>query len=181
MFPSLKNIAAARLLASSLLVVVVAVVAPPSAARGAIADTWSWPVAPPWRIERGYVVSPNTYNVGHRGIDLTASDGAAVLAPASGTVIFSGIVVNRGVISIDHGNGVTSSFEPVTAGVVTGERVQPGDVIGVISGIHTWPSGACACLHLGARLNGEYLSPLAFLSSIDRAVLLPWRDERSQP
>jgi murein DD-endopeptidase MepM/ murein hydrolase activator NlpD len=176
MFPSPRTASAARLLASSLLAVVVTMVSSPPAARGAIADTWAWPVEPPWQIERGYLAPPTPYGIGHRGIDLAAPQATPVLAPASGTVLFAGTVVDRGVISIDHGNGVTSSYEPVAAAVVTGQRVQSGDVVGVVSGLHTWPSGACACVHMGTRVNGEYLSPLAFLSAIDRAVLLPWRD-----
>ena len=176
MFPNPRTAAAARLLASSLLAVVVAIVSPPSTARGAIAATWAWPVEPPWRVERGYVAPPTPYGIGHRGIDLAAPPATPVLAPASGTVLFAGTVVDRGVISIDHGHGVTSSFEPVTPAVAAGERVLSGDVLGVVTGLHTTPSGSCSCLHLGTRMNGEYLSPLAFLSTIDRAVLLPWRD-----
>lgn len=155
-------------------------------ARAAIADTWSWPIAPPWRVVRDYVAPPTPYGIGHRGIDLTAPPATLVLAPAPGIVLFAGIVVDRGVISIDHGNGVISSFEPVTASVFAGDGVRTGDAIGVVSGLHTSESralvgaetvsGFCACLHMGTRLNGEYLSPLAFLSAIDRAVLLPWRD-----
>ena len=165
-----------RVLATALLALTVSVVFPATAARGAIADTWSWPIAAPWRIQRPFVAPPTPYGVGHRGIDLVAAVDTPVLATAAGTVLFAGIVVDRGVISIDHGGGVTSSYEPVTAVVHAGQRVQAGDTIGHIAGLHATVSEACPCLHLGARINGEYLSPLAFLSAIDRAVLLPWRD-----
>lgn len=62
----------------------------------------------------------------------------------------------------------------MTASVSAGDMVHAGDVIGEVSGIHA--QSACECLHLGARINDEYISPLAFLSAMDRAVLLPWRD-----
>jgi murein DD-endopeptidase MepM/ murein hydrolase activator NlpD len=181
MFLSPGGAFVARVLATALLALAVALLLPGTSAHGApfrtaIADTWSWPLSPPWRIERAYVAPPTPYGVGHRGIDIAAGLDTPVLAPAPGTVLFAGRVVDRGVISIDHGNGVTSSYEPVTATVIAGTRVGVGDVIGHVSGLHPAPSGACPCLHMGTRLNGEYLSPLAFLSAIDRAVLLPWRD-----
>ena len=51
---------------------------------------------------------------GHRGVDLQAAhDGAPVTSPAAGTVSFVGVVVDRPVITIDHGDGLRSSFEPV--------------------------------------------------------------------
>jgi len=194
MFPSPENSRHARVLATALLAIAATTSLPTTLAHASIADSWSWPVEPPWRIERSYVAPPTPYGVGHRGIDLAAPQETAIRAPAPGVVLFAGIVVDRGVISIDHGNGVISSYEPVSASVVAGDHVQAGDVVGVISGFHTSAAGAeseaepesvsvsvpesgfCSCLHMGTRLNGEYLSPLAFLSAIDRAVLLPWRD-----
>jgi len=163
-------------LVTGLLVLIVTTQLPATSARGAIADTWSWPVAPPWRIERSYVAPPTAYGVGHRGIDLAVALETPVLAPAPGIILFAGTVVDRGVISINHGNGVTSSFEPVTAEVIAGQHVGTGESIGWVSGLHFAPSGSCVCLHMGTRINGEYISPLAFLSTIERAVLLPWRD-----
>ena len=54
-----------------------------------------------------------------------ASDGGPVTSPESGTVSFVGVVVDRPVITIDHGNGLRSSFEPVrstlTGGAVRGQ------------------------------------------------------------
>ena len=66
---------------------------------------------------------------GHRGVDLqAAADGAPVTAPESGTVSFVGVVVDRPVITIDHGNGLRSSFEPVESGLAAGAAVAKGDV-----------------------------------------------------
>lgn len=141
-----------------------------SRAQAAIADSWDWPVPAPWRIERAYEPPATPYGVGHRGIDLVAPRGTPVYAPAAGVVLFAGTVVDRGVVSIDHGDAVTSSFEPVTPAVLAGETVKVGQIIG-----HTGEGSHCECLHLGARIKGNYVSPLAFLSAIDRAVLLPWQ------
>lgn len=176
MFLSPGSTHAARALATALFALAMTTLLPATSARGAIADSWSWPLTPPWRIERPYVAPPTPYGVGHRGIDMAAALDTAVLAPAPGVVLFAGTVVDRGVISIDHGNGVTSSYEPVTAIVTIGQRLRAGETIGHVSGLHLAPSGSCPCLHMGTRINGEYISPLAFLSAIDRAVLLPWRD-----
>jgi murein DD-endopeptidase MepM/ murein hydrolase activator NlpD len=91
-----------------------------------------------------------------------------ILSPADGVVRFAGWVVDRPVLSIDH-EGVLSTFEPVEALVHKGEKVTRGQVIGRLStGAH------CSCLHLGARQGENYLSPLAMLSIVPAAVLLPW-------
>jgi murein DD-endopeptidase MepM/ murein hydrolase activator NlpD len=66
---------------------------------------------------------------------------------------------------------VLSSFEPVTATVAAGDRVRRGQVIGVLLAGHC--SGSC--LHLGARIAGQYVNPLLFLGDVPRAVLLPVR------
>ena len=61
---------------------------------------------------------------GHRGVDLGAAhDGVPVTSPAAGTVSFVGVVVDRPVITIDHGNGLRSSFEPVDSPLRTGSAV----------------------------------------------------------
>ena len=93
-----------------------------------------------------------------------------MLAPASGVVVFAGTLVDRGVISIDLGGGVVSSFEPVTASVHAGEVVARGQPIGIVATGGTHPAGV---LHIGARLNGDYVSPLLFLGGVRHAVLLP--------
>ena len=93
------------------------------------------------------------------------------MAPADGVVHFAGVVVDRPVLSLDHTGGVLSSYEPVTTHLLTGDTVHRGEVIGVVL------PGHCAktCLHLGVRIDGQYVSPLTFLGGIPRSVLLPTR------
>lgn len=153
----------------------------PGAAAGTAADpgrpaaaraTWSWPIAAPHPIARAYLAPPTPYGAGHRGIDIRAPDGAPVTAPADGVVHFAGVVVDRPVLSVEHPGGVLSSFEPVTTTLHAGEVVQRGAVIGVVL------AGHCAsgpCLHLGARVDGEYVNPLLFLGGVPPAVLYPTR------
>jgi murein DD-endopeptidase MepM/ murein hydrolase activator NlpD len=85
-------------------------------------------------------------------------------------VAFAGPVAGRGVLSIDHGDGIVSAIEPVAASVAVGDRVVAGDAIAA-----TTAGGHCdgACAHFGVRVHGEYVSPLRFLGGLPRAVLLP--------
>ena len=131
---------------------------------------WRWPVDPPRSIARPFIAPPTPYAAGHRGIDIRAPAGV-LYAPASGVVHFAGVVVDRPVLSIDHGGGVLSSYEPVTTTLVEGDAVARGDVIGTVLPGHC----ASVCVHLGVRVDGQYVSPLRFLGAIPRAILLPTR------
>lgn len=150
--------------------------ASPAGATGAGDARWTWPVKPAVLV-RGYEAPASRYAAGHRGIDLAADVGAEVVAPDDGVVRFAGWVVDRPLMSVDHGGGIVSSFEPVTADVAEGQRVSRGQRIGVVaSGAHCSATGratSSACVHIGARLHGEYFSPLVMLGGIPRAVLLP--------
>lgn len=106
---------------------------------------------------------------GHRGVDLGASDGV-ILSPTDGVVVFVGTVVDRPVLTIDHGEGFLSSFEPVTATVAEGETVRAGQEVGRVS---TEPHCPSLCVHWGVRENGEYVNPLPFVSDRRPSVLLP--------
>jgi murein DD-endopeptidase MepM/ murein hydrolase activator NlpD len=131
---------------------------------------WSWPVPPPHTVVRPYAAPATRYGPGHRGIDLAAAAGTPVTSPDDGTVRFAGRVVDRGVLSIDHG-AVVSSFEPVRPLVHAGERVMRGEVVAVVAEPGaTHPAGV---LHLGARVQDGYVSPLLLLGLLRRAVLLP--------
>jgi len=147
------------------------------AASGGPVAEWSWPVAPP-RILETYRAPAHAYGPGHRGIDVAAAEGAAVAAPDDGVVAFAGRVAGRGVLTIDHGDGIVSSFEPIDADVAVGDSVHRGQVIGRAAlGGHT-DGGE---LHIGARQDGEYVNPLRFLGGIPRAVLLPCCGASQEP
>ena len=109
---------------------------------------------------------------GHRGVDLGASEGV-VLSPADGVVVFVGTVVDRPVLTIDHGDGLLSSFEPVSASVTKGQRVRAGQEVGRISSEPHCPG---LCVHWGVREHGEYVNPLPLVSDRRPSVLLPIPD-----
>lgn len=128
---------------------------------------WTWPVDPV-RVVVPYVAPAHAYGAGHRGIDV-AADGD-VRAPADGVVAFSGRVVDRDVLTIDVGDGVVVTFEPVTSALPAGMPVRAGDVVaGVGSGGHSAPG----TLHIGVRESGAYVNPLRYLGGVPRAILLP--------
>src|SRR2546421_11272289 len=61
----------------------------------AAAQAWTWPVQGP--VLRPFVFGNDPYKAGqHRGIDVGAPTGTAVLAPVAGTVSFAGTVPKGG-------------------------------------------------------------------------------------
>jgi murein DD-endopeptidase MepM/ murein hydrolase activator NlpD len=142
----------------------------PHAAAGTT-PRWAWPVELPHTIVWPFIAPPTPYGVGHRGIDIAATPDSVVLAPEDGVVFFVGVVVDRPVLSMTHAGGLVSSYEPLRSTLAVGSAVRRGDPIGTLIAGHC----AATCLHLGARLHGRYVSPIAYLGTIRRAVLLPVR------
>ena len=131
---------------------------------------WQWPLAPLPRVVRSFDAPETRYGPGHRGIDLAGERGAPVLAVAAGTVTHSGVVAGRGTVTVRHGSGLASTYEPVEERIATGAAVAAGETLGTLGS-----SGHCSadsCLHLGARLGEEYLDPLLLLTRA-RIILLP--------
>lgn len=130
-------------------------------------EPWRWPVSPV-RIVEPFAAPAHEYGPGHRGIDLAAS--GSVAAPASGVVVFSGTVVDRPLVTIDHGDGLVTTLEPVASDLSPGDPVARGDEVGTVaSGGHAPPG----TIHFGVRWHGEYVNPLLLLGGIPRAILLP--------
>jgi murein DD-endopeptidase MepM/ murein hydrolase activator NlpD len=102
-----------------------------------------------------------------------APTGVPVLAAGDGVVAFAGLVVGRGVVSIDHAGGIRTTYEPLVVLVSAGQRVTRGTVLGHLLPGHQGCAGAC--LHWGARRGREYVDPLGLLSR-GHVRLLPWDD-----
>ncbi|MEY9775892.1 M23 family metallopeptidase [Arthrobacter sp. MW3 TE3886] len=133
---------------------------------------WSWPLSPRPAVLRAFDPPARPWLSGHRGVDIEAAfDGAPLLSPAAGTVSFVGTVVDRPVITIDHGNGLRSSFEPVASSLTAGAAVAEGEVLGRVQAGHCGP--APPCLHWGVRRGEDYVNPLVFVMDLRPSVLLP--------
>ncbi|HWV49364.1 MAG TPA: M23 family metallopeptidase, partial [Microbacterium sp.] len=118
-----------------------------------------------------FVAPAHEYGPGHRGIDIVAE--GEVRAPADGVVAFVGTVVDRPLVTIDHGGGLVTTFEPVAAVVSSGQEVSAGDVIGTVS---TGGHAASGTMHVGLRVHGAYVDPMMMFGPIERAILLPCCD-----
>ncbi|NQX10035.1 M23 family metallopeptidase [Microbacteriaceae bacterium VKM Ac-2855] len=140
------------------------------AALALITPLWTWPVGGPTAIIGAWSAPEHRYASGHRGIDIDAANGSPVASPASGTVHFAGTVVDRAIVTVRTDDGVLASLEPVTPAVAEGDRVVAGQMVGTVGA-----GGHCSerCVHLGVRVDGDYVSPLRFLGGLERAVLLP--------
>jgi len=146
-----------------------AVTTPPGPDAELAGRGWVWP-AVPFRLVRPFVAPAHAYGPGHRGIDLDLLGGTALRAPAGGVIAFSGAVAGRGVLTIDHGDGLVTTFEPVSSALEPGEAVAGGEEVAVLAaGGHA----AEGTVHLGVRLDGAYINPLLLLGGVPRAVLLP--------
>jgi murein DD-endopeptidase MepM/ murein hydrolase activator NlpD len=156
-----------RVLASALLVPFVLSVGP----AAAVQPRWAWPTPAPHALIRQYLAPATPYGPGHRGVDIAAPS-PVVTAPADGVVHFSGVVVDRPVLSIRHAGGLLSSYEPVASTLVAGDTVSRGDAVGTLELGHC---GQVPCLHFGVRLDGDYVNPLLLLGGVPRSVLLPTR------
>jgi murein DD-endopeptidase MepM/ murein hydrolase activator NlpD len=143
----------------------------PEASRPTGSAGWSWPLNPKPAVLRAFDPPAKPWLSGHRGVDLeAASFDALVTTPAAGTVNFVGVVVDRPVITIDHGDGLRSSFEPVESALVKGTRVTEGESLGHILPGHC---GALPCVHWGVRRGEVYVNPLAFVTDLRPSILLP--------
>ena len=142
---------------------------PPAAAAVAYAA----PVLPAV-VVRAFQAPPAPYAAGHRGVDLATAPSQVVRAAGLGRVRFAGAVAGRGVVVIEHPDGVLTEYEPVTVVVSAGEPVSRGQPIGRVQGRH----GACGtgrCVHWGARRHGVYVDPMTLLLGLGPVRLLPWR------
>ena len=131
---------------------------------------WTAPLAD-LVVARPFEAPPHAYGPGHRGVDLAGAVGTSVLAAGDGVVAFAGMVAGRPVVSIDHANGLRTTYEPVDPSVGAGQAVARGSPIGVLTAGHP----GCpteACLHWGVRRGESYLDPLALLRP-PRIRLLP--------
>jgi murein DD-endopeptidase MepM/ murein hydrolase activator NlpD len=119
-----------------------------------------WPV-------RGPVVYPfeapaTPYGAGHRGIDIASPLATRVVAAGPGRVAFAGRVAGGLYVSVDHPDGVRTTYSWLGAvSVRAGDAVRAGQPIGATGPGH--PGRLPSHLHFGARLGEVYIDPLLLL------------------
>ncbi len=133
------------------------------AGRAAAAD-WIAPLPEPFTVTKAFQPPDNPYGAGHRGVDIAATAGQDVRAAGTGTVVYAGALAGRGVVSIQHADGLRTTYEPLSAAVSAGVSVSAGQVIGTVDAGHP----GCpipACLHWGLTRGDSYFDPLLLLST----------------
>lgn len=135
---------------------------------------WGWPLTGSPEVVRAFDPPAQPWLSGHRGVDLLALQGAEVLAPIAAVVTFSGVVVNREVLTLMTDEGLRLSFEPVVSSLRVGDLVARGQIIGQVQGpTHCESSVEASCLHWGVRRGEVYLDPLQFILDQRPSILLP--------
>jgi len=122
-----------------------------------------WPVEGPITGSFGERIDPfNGEGAFHSGVDISASYGQPVIAPADGTVMFAEFLGGYGkAIMVDHGHGIRTRYGHLSSfAVATGQHIQRGDIIGYVglSGRSTGPH-----LHYEVRINDTPVNPYKYL------------------
>ena len=134
------------------------------------AAPWVAPLAGVLDVTRAFERPPGPYAAGHRGVDLGGFPGSPVLAAGDGVVVFAGMIAGRPVVSVDHPDGLRTTYEPVDPWVAAGQPVTRGSPIGALVAGHA----GCprdACLHWGLRRGETYLDPMVLLRRVQVRLL----------
>jgi murein DD-endopeptidase MepM/ murein hydrolase activator NlpD len=136
------------------------------------AGQWVAPAGDPIQVLRGFAPPAQRWMSGHRGVDLAAPSGGVIVAAGAGVVTFAGTLAGRGVVTVTHG-ALRTTYEPVRATVVVGDRVQAGQPIGTLD---SGPAHCLArsCLHWGLLRGDTYLDPLSLLRRGPSRLLPVW-------
>jgi murein DD-endopeptidase MepM/ murein hydrolase activator NlpD len=98
----------------------------------------------------------------HSGVDISASVGTPVIAPANGIVTTADFMSGYGrAVVVDHGHGLTTRYGHLASfAVVGGQYIHRGDIIGYVglSGRSTGPH-----LHYEIRINDTPVNPYKYL------------------
>jgi hypothetical protein len=125
------------------------------------------PFVPPVQAEiaRGFEAPSHQFAAGHRGVDYAVPDGTTVRASGAGTVEFAGPVAGSLYVTLRHADGVETTYSFLNRiDVRQGDQVAQGQSVGLSGEGHPGESHG---LHFGAKLNGEYIDPLALLGDFD--------------
>ncbi|MDR0239329.1 MAG: M23 family metallopeptidase [Deltaproteobacteria bacterium] len=98
----------------------------------------------------------------HKGIDVRARPGTPIIAPAKGTVTFSGGDGAYGLsVELQHTRTITTKYGHMQRIIVReGQQVKRGEIVGFVgsTGRSTGPH-----LHYEVKLNGIHVNPLRYI------------------
>ena len=122
-----------------------------------------WPIEGPVTGSFGERIDPfNGEGAFHSGVDISASYGQSVVAPADGVVVFADFMGGYGrAIVIEHGHGITTRYGHLANfAVIRGQQIHRGETIGYVglSGRSTGPH-----LHYEVRINDTPVNPHKYL------------------
>jgi murein DD-endopeptidase MepM/ murein hydrolase activator NlpD len=122
-----------------------------------------WPVEGQITGSFGERIDPfNGEGAFHSGVDISASVGQAVIAPADGVVTFADFLGGYGrAVMMDHGHGICTRYGHLSSFAVTsGQYLHRGDTIGYVglSGRSTGPH-----LHYEVRIHDTPVNPYKYL------------------
>ena len=106
----------------------------------------------------------------HEGVDIDAPYGSPVVASQRGTVIAAGWGQSGygRVVHIDHGNGVVSTYNHLSAvNVSVGQVVAQNQNVGALGASG---SVTAAHLHYEIRIGGAARNPMPWLTSADHST-----------
>ncbi|MEX2556252.1 MAG: M23 family metallopeptidase [Actinomycetota bacterium] len=109
-------------------------------------------------IIRHFESPPTPFAAGHRGIDMAVPIGTKVVASDAGVVAFAGLVATELFVSIDHPDGIRTTYSFLTSvSVKKGDVVTRGQPIASSGPGHA--GSAQPHLHFGARIGETYIDP----------------------
>ena len=109
-------------------------------------------------IIRHFEPPPTPFAAGHRGIDLAVPIGTEVLASNDGVVAFAGLVATELFVSIDHADGIRTTYSFLSSvSVKKGVVVVRGQQIALSGPGHA--GSTQSHLHFGARIGDAYIDP----------------------
>lgn len=157
MTTKLSSLLTAMVTAALVLMATAAPTAAPQ--RGPDWGNYDWPTKTPAPVVRDFAPPPEKWLAGHRGVDLGYTVDAPIYAPYDGVVAFSGDVAQVTVISVDHPDGVRTTYQPVSDPLPAGSVVKRRQVIAYLDRGHD-----ANTLHWGARIAKDvYINPLRLI------------------
>jgi murein DD-endopeptidase MepM/ murein hydrolase activator NlpD len=141
------------------------VVTPPPAGRLDCVAPWiqyQAPVRGP--IVDGFRMDHGPFGAGNRGVDFRATAGEPVRSIGPGTVAFAGLVAGALWVTVDHPDGLRSSYGALAElAAAAGDEVVRSDILGT----------ALDHVHLGVRRDGQYLDPAPLIAGVFEVRLVP--------